>query len=63
MVSEKFHEWLDEAIYTFKDTPRTRRELCINRGVNLGDLEWAFTFGWMMGQEEMCKDMGVRVDD
>ena len=63
MVNEDFNEWLDEAIYTFKDIPRTRRELCINRGVNLADLEWAFTFGYMRGQDKLCKDMGIRVDD
>ena len=48
-IDEAFEDWLDGP----SPTRDPRRNWC--KEEDMGKLKWAFTFGWLLGQEDLEK--------
>lgn len=55
LVREDFVEWLASPMST--GTAKTRLDFTREQGVKLDDLEWAFTAGYIYGQEKMLRKL------
>lgn len=53
-VYEAFNNWLDGLMAGMK---MTRREWANERGINLNDLEWAFSMGWSHGVDHVIMEL------
>lgn len=53
VIDEAFEDWLDGVMVTRKC--ETRREFAKKTGANFADLKWAFTMGYICGQESVIE--------
>jgi hypothetical protein len=50
---DAFDKWLDEPMLK----TMTRRDFARRCGVSLKDLYWAFSGGWVLGQQQAIKEL------